>query len=63
MMLKIYRASLVCLTLLFPAALGAQVTSERLAARRRRAAKLANLFGNLLEPTVQPAKADRRCER
>ena len=30
MMLKIYRASLVCLTLLFPAALGAQVTSERL---------------------------------
>jgi alcohol dehydrogenase (cytochrome c) len=30
MMLKIYRASLVCLTLLFPAALGAQVSSERL---------------------------------
>jgi alcohol dehydrogenase (cytochrome c) len=30
MMLKIYRASLVCLALLFPALLGAQVTSERL---------------------------------
>src|SRR3984893_679537 len=30
MMLKIYRASLVCLTLLFPAVLSAQVTSERL---------------------------------
>ncbi len=30
MMMKIYRASLVCLALLFPAALGAQVTSERL---------------------------------
>ena len=30
MMLKIYRVSLVCLVFLFPAALGAQVTSERL---------------------------------
>jgi alcohol dehydrogenase (cytochrome c) len=30
MMLKIYRVSLVCLALLFPIALGAQVTSERL---------------------------------
>src|SRR5580704_7639298 len=30
MMMKTYRASLVCLALLFPALLGAQVTSERL---------------------------------
>ena len=30
MMMKIYRASVFCLTLLFPAALGAQVSSERL---------------------------------
>ena len=41
----------------------AQVTSDRIAARGRRAAELADLFGRLRQPALQPADADHAGQR